>query len=147
MELGDGGELPLPLRRRRLRSAQLTLCAQQDAHALYRKPPLNFVDVHARSWCILRWPGEVPLQSELAPPAPLPSSYRLASTRAELRNHAPAVAQALLDLPELLPGKQRTREMVKGQLEASAGVIVLQAKEGKGEEAVGYARVVNDGEG
>lgn len=94
-----------------------------------------------------RWPSTRPPPSALASLVPVPSGYRLDSTREAKTAHSEAIIDGLLHSPGVYWGKQRGREVIRRQIERCEGVVVLRQSEEDGtEELAGWARVVTDGE-
>lgn len=95
-----------------------------------------------------RWPSARPPPSALSPHVPLPPGYRLDSTREAKETYSESIIDGLLHTPGVYWGKQRSREMIKRQIDRSEGVLVLKQSEEDGtEELAGWARVVTDGDG
>lgn len=79
--------------------------------------------------------------------ATLPPSYSLSSDPSTAQTHLQVVFTALQTHPGIYWGKSRTFEVISRQLErAWSCVCVLKTTE-EGEELVGFARVISDGEG
>lgn len=79
--------------------------------------------------------------------ATLPPSYSLSSEAGTAQTHLQAIYTALQTHPGVYWGKTRTIDVFLRQTErAWSCVCVLKITE-EGEELVGFARVISDGEG